>query len=182
MSRLDKMFVIQWYGPFSFGSEENFINLRTWEQNNPDEKGFCIYYIDGKPPQKRNIRSYIGITLNKHGVVSQRYDTDTKHKIHQLRDKQVWIGRFADKRRHSRDDAELCESLLIAHLSPELNTLKKKFYPSGNISLINRWYNDKKQPRIQKRHSIQKSVPSVIISDDDGIWTSKHLTKSLEWE
>lgn len=182
MSRIDKMFVIQWYGPFGFGSEENYINLRTWEHNNPDEKGFCIYYIDGKPPQKRKRRSYIGITLNKHGVVSQRYDSDITHKIHQLKDKQVWIGRFADRKKHTRDDAELCESLLVAHLSPELNIRKKKFYPNGNISLINRWYNEKKHPRVQRKHFMQKNVPTVLLSDDDGIWTSGQLTKYLEWE
>lgn len=182
MSNIDKTFVIQWYGPFGFNSENNYTDLRTWEEKYPDEKGFCIYYIDGKPPQKKNRRSYIGITLNKHGVVSKRYSTDITHKIHQLKEKQVWIGRFANKKRHSREDAELCESLLIAHLLPELNTKKKKFYPEGNISLINRWYNHMLEPRIQRKYFMQQNVPALLISDDDGIWTSDKLTKQLEWE
>lgn len=43
-------------------------------------KGDSVYTIYGKPPQKKKGRSYIGITLNKNGVVSKRYSNDMSHK------------------------------------------------------------------------------------------------------
>jgi hypothetical protein len=181
MSKLDKMFAIQWYGPFSFGTDDCYENLRDWEQKHPDERGFCIYYIYGKPPQKKKGRSYIGITLNKNGVVSKRYSNDMSHKIHQLRDKEVWVGRFADKNKHSRKDSELCESLLIAYLDPELNIKKKKFYPDGNVALINRWYTKDAKPRQRRTYEVQKLVPDIIICDDEGIWVSEQLLQGQKF-
>ena len=120
MAGISKIYILEWYGPFTSVDE-----LRNWEKMYPAERGFGIYFISGKPPCKQIVRNYVGISLNRSGLISKRYSSDSQHQIHELREKEFWIGRFTDKRKCNRNNYELCETLLISYLQPELNIRKK---------------------------------------------------------
>ena len=177
MAGIKKMFLLEWCGPFNSVDE-----LKDWEYTHPED-GFGIYFISGIPPGKQLHRSYVGISLNKDGLISKRYSSDSQHHIHELRDREFWIGRFSDKRKRTRDNYELCETLLVSYLQPELNIRKKQYYPSEGIALINRWYTREFQVRQNRICVAQNYIPDVIVLDDDnGIFTSDRLRLEISFE
>lgn len=164
------MFILEWCGPFNSVDE-----LKGWECTH-QEDGFGIYFISGKPPCKQRLRSYVGISLNKNGLISKRYSNDSQHHIHELKDREFWIGRFSDKRKRVRNNYELCETLLVSYLQPELNVRKKVNYPSVGMVLVNRWYTKEMCARQNRICLAQVNTPDVIVYDyDEGIWTSDCL-------
>lgn len=170
MQGINNIFIIEWYGPFK---DEKSLN--SWEKEHTNEKGFGIYFISGKPANKKYPRSYVGITLNRDGIISKRYSTDTNHQIHQLKEKEIWIGRFSDRKKHKRADFEICESALISYMQPELNIRKKDYYPKENLSIINRWFTTELQPR-QRRIYLAQMTPDLLLIDDTGVWISDYIT------
>lgn len=177
MAGISKIFILEWYGPFN-----SVEDLKRWE-NAHSEEGFGIYFISGKPPYKKIPRSYVGISVNRNGLISERYTSDNQHHIHELRDKEFWIGRFFDKRRRTRKNYDLCETLLVSFLQPELNVRKKSYYPSDDIALINRWYTKELHIRQNRVCLAQIDVPDVIILDsDNGIFTSDRLKLNISFK
>ena len=81
MAGISKIYILEWYGPFTSVDE-----LRNWEKMYPAERGFGIYFISGKPPCKQIVRNYVGISLNRSGLISKRYSSDSQHQIHELRE------------------------------------------------------------------------------------------------
>lgn len=178
MAGISKFYILEWYGPFTSVDE-----LRNWEKTYPAECGFGIYFISGKPPCKQYVRNYVGISLNRSGLISKRYSSDSQHQIHELREKEFWIGRFADKRKCNRNNYELCETLLISYLQPELNIRKKSYYPTDDMALINRWFTKEFRPRRNRVCSAQLTMPDVILLDyDSGIWTSDSLKLNISFK
>ena len=177
MAGINKMFILEWCGPFNSVDE-----LKEWEYTH-QEDGFGIYFISGKPPRKQLPRSYVGISLNRNGLISKRYSGDSQHHIHELRGREFWIGRFSDKRKRTRNNYDLCETLLISYLQPELNVRKKANYPSVGMALINRWYTKEMSVRQNRICLAQVNTPDVIIYDyHDGIWASDSLKLKVLFE
>ena len=173
---ISKLFVIDWVGPFSEIEE-----LKKWEKHNNTMRNYYFYIISGKPYNMRNYRSYCGITQNKDGYVYKRYQCDPNHKIHTMRDKEIWIGRFSDNSAHSRSDIELCETMIVSYWQPELNNKKKSTYPSSNIVLINRWFKTDLVPR-QNNIYIAQKMSDLIILDESGIWGTERVRKLVDFD
>ena len=167
----NKLYVIEWVGPF-----ENMDSLMNWEKENNADHLYNFYIVTGKLPKKRKVQSYCGITQNKDGFVYKRYQCDTSHIVHKMRDEEIWIGKFSDSEIHPREDIELCETMIISYWQPELNKKKKSYFPTDNIVLVNRWFKPSFEPRQKCKYAAQE-MSDLIILDDDAIWGTEKIKK-----
>lgn len=167
---INRLFVIEWVGPFTIDS------LIKWEKEKNQDHKYNFYIITGTPFKKKYPRSYCGITQSKDGFVYMRYLNDSSHIIHQLRNEEIWIGRFSDNEVHSRDEIELCETMLISYWQPELNIKKKTYYPIDNVVIINRWFKPSLELRQKCLYAAQK-MSDLIILDDSAIWGVEKIKK-----
>lgn len=167
----NKFYTIEWFGPFY--DIESLIN---WEEQYNNEFNFFFYIITGKPINKQNIRGYCGITMNKTGYIYKRYISDPNHIVHYLRDKEIWIGRFSEKKKYKREEIELCETMLISYWQPELNIRKKSYYPNECITIVNRWFKPSFEAREKCIYTAQ-TIPDLIIYDGKSIWGTDKIRK-----
>lgn len=138
MTDLNKMFVIQWYGPF-----ETLEQLKNWEKNNNTSYVFNLYILTGLKKSHRSYSHYCGIT--KQEYIYHRLNN--KHDKFPLikRDLNIWAGRFADSSHVNKENAELVESLIISFWQPELNDRKENICLLKVLELsINGTINSKK--------------------------------------
>ncbi|MBP1593066.1 MAG: hypothetical protein H6Q12_84 [Bacteroidetes bacterium] len=167
------IFVIKWIGPF-FSIED----LKEWEKFYNQDYIFNFYIITGKLKGKRLITKYCGITDTQRGYIHSRF-YDKKHKVQNLsRETNIWIGCLTDQSLRTRENLELCETMIISFWQPEENTKKRAYYPSNPMVLINRWFDTKNKLRINAKYPSQE-LSDVIIYDElnKGIYGTERLKK-----
>lgn len=171
MNDLNKMFVVQWYGPF-----ETLEQLKYWEKNNNTSFSFNLYLLTGKEKFQKKYSHYCGIT--KQQYIFQRLQKNHDKFPLIIRERNIWAGRFADPSQVDRENAELVESLIISYWQPQLNDKKKKYFPRESVGLINKWYN-KQQKSLQNRRFPAQSLTDVVLYDknDEEIWTAEQLKR-----
>ena len=175
---MDKTFVINWIGPFSCVEE-----LAEWERENNKDYSFNFYIITGKLKSKKAITKYCGITNTQRGYVYSRF-YDKTHKVHSLfRQRNIWIGCITDENLRTRDNFELCETMIISYWQPEENIKKKAYYPPNPVVLINRWFFTNKKIRVKAIYPAQ-DLSDIIIYDEQnkGIYGSENLKKLISVE
>ncbi|MBQ7892546.1 MAG: hypothetical protein IJ321_01230 [Alistipes sp.] len=171
---MDNVFVIKWVGPF-----KEIEDLRKWEKENTIPHQCNFYIITGKEKGKHNYSEYCGITDNQNGYIYCRFYDKGHHVYKLIRDRNIWIGYIDNKNKYTRNDIELCETMLISHWQPIQNIKKKSYYPSQPVVIINRWFDLSQQCRIKSLYHVQKSLSDVIIYDERnrGIFGVEKLKK-----
>lgn len=171
MNDLDKMFIIQWYGPF-----DTLEQLKNWEKANNTSYVFNMYILTGIEKSHRSNSHYCGITNQEFISHRLKYNHDKYPLI--KRDLNIWAGRFADPAHVNKNNAELVESLIISFWQPELNDRKRKYLPADSVGIINKWYN-KQQKSLQNRRFPAQNLTDVVIYDLDNkeIWTAEQLKR-----
>ena len=167
----NNLFTIEWVAPFF-----NIESLIKWEKEHNHTLNYLFYIVTGIPTNKQKIRSYCGISMNKAGYIYNRYLADKTHIVHYLRNEEIWIGKFSDNSPHTREDVELCETMIISYWQPELNIRKKAYYPNKSVTIINRWYKKDLQPREKNIYTAQ-TMPDLIIYDGSAIWGTEKIKK-----
>lgn len=171
MTDLNKMFVIQWYGPF-----ETLEQLKNWENTNNTSYSFNLYILTGIEKSQRRYSHYCGITEQEYIFKRLSKNHDKFPLI--VRSRNIWVGRIADSKLAMRKNIELIETLIISYWQPKLNDSKKKFYPNESVGIINKWYN-KQQKSLQNRRFPAQNLTDVVIYDLDNkeIWIAEQLKR-----
>lgn len=175
---MNSTFIIEWVGPF-FSLDE----LKEWEKVNNQSCDFNFYIITGKLKGKKTITHYCGITDNQIGYIYFRFH-DKTHKVHNLsRETNIWIGCLSNQKQRTRNNIELCETMIISYWQPEENIKKRAYYPSIPVLLINRWFDTNKKLRTRVIYPAQK-LSDVIIYDEHnhGIFGAECLKKLVSIE
>lgn len=172
MNEIDKIFMIQWIGPF-FKIEE----LKIWENENSISKEFCLYLLSGKEYHKKHTSLYCGKTEMK--KLSTRYKNHKKYDLIKDRELNIWIGRFSNKKLATSDNIDIVETLIISHWQPNLNDKKKAFYPGLAICILNGWYKKDIKTRYVNRVYPVQHLDDVIFYDINTniVWGAERLKK-----
>lgn len=159
MNDIDKVFLIQWTGPF-LNPEE----LKQWEIENQEFR-FNLYILSGKESRKRTISHYVGMTEQDYIYQRLSYNHDHLPKI--KKELNIWIGRFSCPKHATHENISIAEALLISYWQPELNKCKKAYMPNECICLINQWFKPNHNQLANRIYAAQK-IPDVILYDSVG--------------
>jgi hypothetical protein len=172
MDEIDKIFMIQWIGPFQTIDE-----LKNWEKKNSIVNEFCLYLLSGKEYRKKSTSLYCGKTEMQR--LSSRYKNHKKYELIKDRELNIWIGRFSNKKLATSDNIDIVETLIISHWQPNLNDKKKAHYPGFAICVVNSWYKkDAKTRYINRVYPVQQ-LEDVIFYDINSnvVWGAERLKK-----
>jgi hypothetical protein len=172
MNDIDKIFIIQWIGPFL-----NLDDLKKWEKDSLIANEFCLYLLSGKEYRKRYTSLYCGKTEMK--TLSSRFKNHKKYELIKDRDLNIWVGRFSFNKNAISENIDIVETLIISHWQPNLNEKKKAYYPGLAICVLNSWYKKDSITRYQNRiHPVQQ-LDDVIFYDINSniVWGAERLKK-----
>jgi hypothetical protein len=172
MNDFDKIFMVQWIGPFF-----NLNELKIWERENSISNEFCLYLFSGKEFSKKNISLYCG--KSECGSISMRFKNHSKYELVKDRDFNLWIGRLSDKKAAKPENIDTIESLIISHWQPNLNEKKKDFYPRLSICIINSWHKKDFITRYKNRIYHVQQLDDVIFYDINAniVWGAERLKR-----
>jgi len=172
MDDFDRIFMIEWIGPF-YNVEE----LRKWERETPNSNMFCLYLFSGKESHKKFNSLYCG--KSEIGSISTRFKNHSKYELVKDRDFNLWVGRFSDKKAAKSENIDTVETLIISHWQPNLNEKKKAYYPGLAICIINSWYKKDIETRYQNRIYPVQQLDDVIFYDikTNIVWGAERLKK-----
>lgn len=154
MNDIDKILMLQWIGPF-FNLEE----LKQWEIENQTLR--CnLYILTGKEFRKRTVSHYVGMTEQEFIYLRLGKNHDHLPKI--KKDLSIWVCRFSCPEHATHENISIAETLLISIRQPELNKVKKAYFPNKSICLINQWF---KPNCVQLYNRIypEQSIPDVLV-------------------
>ena len=170
MNNIDKVFIIQWVGPF-FTLEE----LKEWEIENIDCKS-NLYMFTGKEYRHRTVSDYVGITEQEYVYKRLNNNHGKFNKI--SKDLNIWVGHFSCSDHATRENISIVETLLISSWQPNLNERKKIYYPYSSICVINQWYKPNCCQYSNRIYSAQDMQDVIIYNrDTEEFWGADRLKK-----
>jgi|688.fasta_scaffold551110_1 hypothetical protein len=143
---------IHWHGAYSFDDEEQL-----------KKRGNGIYLLTGKRAG-RGYRDDIGIQYI--GITELSFwdrFKDKNHKIHSIKELEIWCGEIQYPSTFTRQHLELSESLIVYYWQPNLNE-RKKVYPPSNTTVVSHWFKRDGEPRL-RQHTVLKNLSDVISWD-----------------
>ena len=170
MNDIDKIFMLQWIGPFA-----NLEELKKWELVNMNCS--CnLYMLTGKEYHHRTISDYVGITEQEYIYKRLRCNHDKFKKI--VRDLNIWVGHFSCSDHAIHENISIVETLLISSWQPQLNEKKKVYFPNQCICVINQWYKPNKTQYINRVYPAQYLQDVIVYNSEAGkIWGAERLKK-----
>jgi len=172
MNDFDRIFMVQWIGPFC-----NLDELRKWERETPISTEFCLYLFSGKEFNKKSNSLYCG--KSESGSISTRFKNHSKYELVKDRDFNLWIGRFSNKKAAKPENIDTIETLIISHWQPNLNEKKKAYYPGLAICIINSWHKKDLKTTYKNRIYPVQQLDDVIFYDINTniVWGAERLKK-----
>lgn len=152
------IYIVRWYGPFA-----DMESARKWDRQN--NIPCSLYLISGmKKYAKSSIHYYIG-------KAERNYITDRfKDKNHHINDfsriKEIWVGRFANKKA-THDDVMLVENMLTSYFVGEVGE-DKMFnkinfsLPARNVYVLSEWISPHTKLAWGK---LSRNSPASIVAD-----------------
>lgn len=143
---------IHWSGAYTLDDEEQL-----------KARGNGLYLLTGKR-SGRGYKDEIGIQYV--GITELSFLNrfkDKNHKIHTIKELEIWCGEIQYPHRVTREHLELSESLIVYYWQPNLNE-RKKVYPPSNTTIVSHWFKKNDEPRL-RQHTVLKKLHDVISWD-----------------
>lgn len=145
---------IDWYGPYKSPEEAKAKKL---------DYGEGLYMAIGRMKRQRKDRIlYVGLSDNPASRVSSSHKS-----LNKITGKyEIWLGEISSigksgrKKGRRTTTVNLAESVLIYGLKPKLNDRKKRFPPTEEITILNRWWDIDYENEIEDRP--HKGLPDII--------------------
>lgn len=179
---INDVYLIQWVGPFASVEE-----CKSWEKSHSiSKKEFNFYYGCGKKSKEHKEAFYIG--KSERDFIAQRISQESnpiRKDFRENADKEIWIGRFSDRKLRSSQTEEIrkqnhlaveCAEWALIHgfmtKNPDkrlLNDKKTVRSPKKYVSVINQFYKKTDFEIYKHKIKITQYLPDVILYDSRSI-------------
>ena len=182
MENIEKIFTIQWVGPFdTFDSLNEYLN----DKNTCDKQLFSFYYCSGSkkgkghPVSDKGFR-YFGLHKAE-SAINKRVNRNHEHLSDFREPFSLWIGSFSDQSQQTPQNVEIVETAFISTYGDYLteNTRKVNSRLPESICIINLWYKRDESRWAKKKTEIKLFDDVLTYEKESDTYSIGNLSRMI---